>query len=132
MTNEPAAPDGDEPSTPPKKTFAELGLRAELVQALEGVGFSEPTPVQASAIPSAIAGNDLLVQSRTGSGKTAAFALPLCQLLAEEDDRSAVRALPSKNALRACLTSTSCAPSKITSTPSAAVCVRLRIDSWPR
>ncbi len=56
--------------------FNELGLDEALVSAIEATGYTEPTQVQVSAIPAAIAGGDLLVSSQTGSGKTAAFTLP--------------------------------------------------------
>ena len=57
-------------------TFDELNLIEPLQRALQAAGYSEPTPVQAQAIPLALAGRDLMVSSRTGSGKTAAFMLP--------------------------------------------------------
>ena len=55
--------------------FASLGLNADIVRALTDLGFTEPTPVQAKAIPAFLAGRDLMVSSQTGSGKTAAFML---------------------------------------------------------
>ncbi|MGH8961713.1 MAG: DEAD/DEAH box helicase [Jatrophihabitantaceae bacterium] len=58
-------------------TFAELDLRPELQRALEGLGYEEPTPIQREAIPPVLAGHDLLGQAATGTGKTAAFALPI-------------------------------------------------------
>jgi len=67
----PAAP----PSSP--TTFADLALRPELLAALNALGYEEPTPIQREAIPPLIEGRDLLGQAETGSGKTAAFALPL-------------------------------------------------------
>jgi ATP-dependent RNA helicase DeaD len=63
-------------------TFAELGLASPLVEALTSLGYEEPTPIQADAIPALLAGRDLLGQAATGTGKTAAFALPLLQRLA--------------------------------------------------
>jgi ATP-dependent RNA helicase DeaD len=63
--------------------FAGLGLRAELLQALTNLGYEEPTPIQQESIPPLLAGNDLVGQAATGTGKTAAFALPLLHLLAE-------------------------------------------------
>lgn len=60
-------------------TFAALGLAPALQQAVQALGLHAPTPVQAAAIPALLAGRDVLVQARTGSGKTAAFALPLLQ-----------------------------------------------------
>jgi ATP-dependent RNA helicase DeaD len=62
-------------------TFAELGLRSELVVALAGLGYEEPTPIQEAAIPLMVAGSDILGQAATGTGKTAAFALPILQRL---------------------------------------------------
>ncbi|MDX6533584.1 MAG: ATP-dependent helicase DeaD [Gaiellales bacterium] len=61
--------------------FIELGLRPELVNALSSVGYEEPTPVQREAIPPLLQGRDLLGQAPTGTGKTAAFALPVLQRL---------------------------------------------------
>ena len=59
------------------KGFAALGLDAQLVTALEALGYEEPTPIQREAIPVLIDGGDLLAQAATGTGKTAAFALPM-------------------------------------------------------
>ncbi|MFI5909409.1 DEAD/DEAH box helicase [Dactylosporangium sp. NPDC051541] len=61
--------------------FGELGLRDELLKALAGLGYEEPTPIQREAIPPMLEGRDLLGQAATGTGKTAAFALPLLQRL---------------------------------------------------
>jgi len=63
-------------------SFANLGLAPSLLSALEQAGFSEPTSVQAAAIPKALAGRDLMVSSQTGSGKTAAFMLPALHRIA--------------------------------------------------
>jgi len=63
-------------------TFADLQLRPELQRALDGLGYEEPTPIQRETIPPLLAGRDLLGQAATGTGKTAAFALPLLQRLA--------------------------------------------------
>nr|WP_298989053.1 DEAD/DEAH box helicase [uncultured Pseudokineococcus sp.] len=68
--------DVDEPAGP---TFADLGLRAEVLRALDGLGYEEPTPIQAESIRPLLAGHDLLGQAATGTGKTAAFALPLLE-----------------------------------------------------
>ncbi|SDF46896.1 ATP-dependent RNA helicase DeaD [Blastococcus fimeti] len=62
-------------------TFAELGLRPELLQALSTLGYEEPTPIQLEAIPLVVEGRDLLGQAATGTGKTAAFSLPVLQHL---------------------------------------------------
>ncbi|MEO7455120.1 MAG: DEAD/DEAH box helicase [Gemmatimonadaceae bacterium] len=61
--------------------FAALGLDPRIVDALAALGYEEPTPVQREAIPPLLAGSDVLVQAATGTGKTAAFALPLLHLL---------------------------------------------------
>ncbi len=59
--------------------FQELGLAAQLLAALTTVGYETPTPIQAQTIPPLLAGKDVLGQAQTGTGKTAAFALPLLQ-----------------------------------------------------
>jgi len=59
--------------------FARLGLSKPLLRALVDLGYAEPTPIQAETIPLLLAGRDVLGQAQTGSGKTAAFALPLLQ-----------------------------------------------------
>lgn len=59
--------------------FSSLGLAPALAQAAAGLGFAAPTPIQTEAIPPVLAGRDLLASARTGSGKTAAYALPLLQ-----------------------------------------------------
>jgi ATP-dependent RNA helicase DeaD len=63
-------------------SFADLGLREELLRALSSLGYEEPTPIQGEAIPPLLEGRDLLGQAATGTGKTAAFALPVLQRLA--------------------------------------------------
>jgi ATP-dependent RNA helicase DeaD len=59
-----------------KKLFAELGLSPDLLKAVEKMGYEEASPIQSQAIPALLAGSDVVGQSQTGSGKTAAFALP--------------------------------------------------------
>ena len=66
---------------PPSATFEDLGLRPELLAALSALGYEEPTPIQQEAIPPLVEGRDLLGQAATGTGKTAAFALPVLQRL---------------------------------------------------
>ncbi|SER61404.1 ATP-dependent RNA helicase DeaD [Lentzea xinjiangensis] len=63
--------------------FADLGLRPDILNALTTLGYEEPTPIQSEAIPPLLAGNDLLGQAATGTGKTAAFALPLLERIAD-------------------------------------------------
>jgi ATP-dependent RNA helicase DeaD len=60
-------------------TFAELGLSAELLGTLDQLGYEEPTPIQRESIPALLGGADVVGQAATGTGKTAAFALPLLQ-----------------------------------------------------
>ncbi|MFC4004741.1 DEAD/DEAH box helicase [Prauserella oleivorans] len=60
-------------------TFADLELREELLDALAALGYEEPTPIQREAIPPLLEGRDLVGQAATGTGKTAAFALPILQ-----------------------------------------------------
>jgi len=67
--------------------FADLTLAPELCQALSGLGYEEPTPIQQAAIPPLLAGRDLVGQAATGTGKTAAFALPLLQRILGEGGR---------------------------------------------
>ncbi|KIR61774.1 MULTISPECIES: DEAD/DEAH box helicase [Micromonospora] len=82
-----SAPARQDPPTDPHSpgvddeasAFTDLGLRAELLGALSALGYEEPTPIQREAIPPLLAGRDLLGQAATGTGKTAAFALPLLQ-----------------------------------------------------
>ena len=68
-------------AAPEESGFAALGLRAELLEALENLGYEEPTPIQRETIPHLIEGKDLVGQAATGTGKTAAFALPALALI---------------------------------------------------
>ena len=63
-------------------SFAELGLNEQILAGVESLGFSTPTPVQAGAIPEVLAGRDVVASAQTGTGKTAAFALPTLQRIA--------------------------------------------------
>ncbi|MFH1026475.1 MAG: DEAD/DEAH box helicase [Pseudomonadota bacterium] len=65
-------------------SFESLGLRAELLSAIAARGYTTPTPIQTEAIPVIFEGCDLLAGAQTGTGKTAAFALPIVQRLAEK------------------------------------------------
>src|SRR5436190_15820636 len=67
--------------------FNTLGLSDTLIATLTALGYEEPTPVQRETIPLMLAGRDLLAQAATGTGKTAAFALPIIQALAQESAR---------------------------------------------
>ncbi len=66
----------------PESPFTDLGLDERLVAALLSLGYEEPTPIQREAIPPLLAGHDVLGQAATGTGKTAAFALPMLQNIA--------------------------------------------------
>ena len=67
----------------PLDAFASLGLDERLIAALTSLGYEEPTAIQREAIPPLLEGKDVLGQAATGTGKTAAFALPLLQRLGE-------------------------------------------------
>src|ERR1700722_4992143 len=64
--------------------FADLALAPELCDVLSGLGYEEPTPIQVAAIPPLLEGRDLVGQAATGTGKTAAFALPVLQRILTE------------------------------------------------
>jgi ATP-dependent RNA helicase DeaD len=73
--------------------FADLALAPELCRALSGLGYEEPTPIQQAAIPPLLEGRDLVGQAATGTGKTAAFALPILQRILADGERTEPRAL---------------------------------------
>ena len=62
-------------------SFEDLGLQTELLQAVTSLGFTQPSPIQSAAIPILLQGHDLVGQAQTGTGKTAAFGLPMLQNL---------------------------------------------------
>ena len=62
-------------------SFASLGLNAAILKAVEKQGYDTPSPIQAQAIPAVLAGQDVMAAAQTGTGKTAAFALPIIQIL---------------------------------------------------
>ena len=70
-------------------TFASLGLAPSLVSAVNALGYEEPTPIQTEAIPVLLAGKDLVGQAGTGTGKTAAFALPMLERLLKNKAKGA-------------------------------------------
>ena len=72
----------------PKAGFADLGLSAALVASVTSLGYEEPTPVQSETIPILLGRHDLLAMAATGTGKTAAFALPMLQRLSEPEPES--------------------------------------------
>ena len=67
------------PAAAPEITFADLGLAPELLRAVTDEGYTKPTPIQAKAIPLVLAGQDIMGGAQTGTGKTAAFTLPILQ-----------------------------------------------------
>lgn len=69
----------DEANVPEVESFDELGLSDEMLRAVTGMGFKKPTPIQAGFIPHAITGDDCIGQARTGTGKTAAFVIPILE-----------------------------------------------------
>jgi ATP-dependent RNA helicase RhlE len=83
--NEPAAADAPEPAP---IRFDQLGLRPEILRAITEQGYITPTPIQAQAIPVVLAGRDLMGGAQTGTGKTAAFVLPLLQRLSHHANPS--------------------------------------------
>ena len=77
-------------------TFASLGLRKEVLQGITEMGFEHPTHVQSQLIPLAIEGKDILGQSKTGTGKTAAFGIPVLNQLTESDKFGALVLVPTR------------------------------------
>lgn len=65
--------------------FKQLGLTEPIVKALQKEGYTQPTPIQAAAIPHAVSGKDILGLAQTGTGKTAAFAIPILELLSKQN-----------------------------------------------
>src|SRR5262249_50368846 len=70
-------------------TFENLGLSAELLRAVTEQGYTQPTPIQAQAIPVVLSGRDLLGAAQTGTGKTAGFTLPMLQRFSAHASASA-------------------------------------------
>ena len=66
-------------------SFRDLGVSDEVLRGIEEMGFEEPTPVQARAIPLLLGGRDVVAQALTGTGKTAAFGIPLVQRVEIDD-----------------------------------------------
>jgi ATP-dependent RNA helicase RhlE len=74
-------------------TFKDTGLNAELLKVIEACGFENPTPIQAQSIPQILSGKDVIGSAQTGTGKTAAFALPILHLLNDGPFNEKVRCL---------------------------------------
>jgi ATP-dependent RNA helicase DeaD len=78
----------DNVATEATASFQDLGLSEGLLQTLDELGYVEPTPIQAQAIPELLAGNDVIGQAQTGSGKTAAFGLPMLEHIDPESEET--------------------------------------------
>ena len=79
------------------QTFADLGIHDDVLEALEEMGWETPTPVQRDSYPLAIAGHDVIVQSRTGTGKTGAFGIPIVdRLISVSGDEQALVLAPTR------------------------------------
>ena len=81
MSSEIPAPEGAD-TTQPQITFDDLGLSEATLRAVKETGYNTPTPIQAAAIPEVLRGRDVLGIAQTGTGKTAAFTLPMIDSLA--------------------------------------------------
>ena len=77
-------------------TFHDLGLPGDILATLDNIGFTTPTPIQEQAIPVALAGHDILGSAQTGTGKTAAFVLPMIKHLTENPASTALILLPTR------------------------------------
>lgn len=95
MTTKPAAGWSGE-SFQLDKTFDDLGLNDDILAAIKGLGFEHPTKIQAELVPLALTGVDILGQAKTGTGKTAAFALPLLNMVKKGDRSSALILAPTR------------------------------------
>src|SRR6187399_2210201 len=76
-----------------KRLFSELGLSEPILKAVEKLGFEETSPIQSAAIPALMTGKDIVGQSATGSGKTAAFAIPAIERIKDTDRKPQVLVL---------------------------------------
>lgn len=77
-------------------SFAQLGLSTEVLESIRAVGFEHPTPIQAAVIPRALEGRDLIALAQTGSGKTAAFVIPLAEKLRHGEGLRALIVSPTR------------------------------------
>ena len=131
MTDRPSdhspSPSAADPGRPGHVPFASLGLSPELLRAVAQLGFEETSPIQAAAIPLIMSGRDVVGQSETGSGKTAAFCIPAVERVDPAARATQVliltptRELPPRS------------PTRCTSWPrSAAACTPWRSTAVPR
>jgi ATP-dependent RNA helicase DeaD len=79
--------DETQPVSGPTDRFGSLGISDPIVKAIESLGFEEPTPIQLQAVPAALQGRDVIGQAQTGTGKTAAFGIPLVERVDPTDRR---------------------------------------------
>ena len=77
-------------------TFSDFGLSKELEQAVNNMGFEEPTPIQAQAIPIALNGKDMIGQAQTGTGKTTAFGVPLLEKISVDEGLQGLVVCPTR------------------------------------
>lgn len=73
--------------------FSNLGLRTEILRSIQKAGYTRPTPVQAAAIPKVMQGNDVIAIAQTGTGKTAAFVLPILHRISQSGGEREIKAL---------------------------------------
>lgn len=97
-TDAPVVAEGSEPDT---EAFAALGLAPVLLKSIAATGYTNPTPIQAQAIPAALAGRDLLLSAQTGSGKTAAFVLPVLHSIHTSKEHTVKRGKNTPKAVKA-------------------------------
>ena len=83
-------------------TFKELNLSAPLLRAVQEAGYETPSPIQAAAIPPVLSGRDLMGCAQTGTGKTAAFALPMLDRLTANAPRRSAKALTPTASISSC------------------------------
>ena len=83
-------------TTNQKEMFGELLLDKKIVAALTDMGFEEPSPIQAAAIPFVLEGHDVIAQAQTGTGKTAAFGIPLVQSITDHRHIQALIMTPTR------------------------------------
>jgi ATP-dependent RNA helicase DeaD len=91
-----AGAEGDSETFDTSRTFADIGLRNSVMKGIEACGFKYPTKTQGALIPAIMAGKDVLGQAKTGTGKTAAFALPLLHMLGRETPFQALILAPTR------------------------------------
>ncbi len=77
-------------------TFEDFNLKRELVNAIDNIGFKEPSPIQRDAIPTILSGKDMIGQAQTGTGKTAAFGLPIINMIEPKRGVDALVIVPTK------------------------------------